>query len=246
MSMEDEKDVQYQYFAMEEQDHSEMMYSPSLVSEKSPETAVNTFKDTLLSMIDSKFHLFAESSDLLDQSMGDVALRDILKLFSKSVNSAVESMVGGTVKYTPMSNDRLIGSLVDIFESAMNYSRNNKIIDAYVNCVSEQDESKQQVMLRNLASEFFEISKTYGELVVKEIALNPQQKVLKSAQIGGVAGGEKFIARSVLLKLAADKEIAPGRYLYGGVHENIEFAMKVRNPQIKSFSDFLSRDQHMK
>jgi hypothetical protein len=85
-------------------------------------------------------------------------------------------------------------------------------------------------------------------LFVKEMCLNSQHKVLKSAQIGGVAGGEKFIARSVILKLASDKQIVPGRYLYGGVNENIENAMKVRNLFVFVFflSEPCCRDQHMK
>jgi hypothetical protein len=226
--MEEDKEIDTQYFVSDvTQDDQDLMYSPSLVRELSPQETVHSFKQSLQSLIDSPFNTFADSSDeQLSKPLAELSMRDVLKLFSKHVNSTVENM-NGIVKYTPINHELLVSSLVNLFESAMNYSRNSKLIDAYVKCMNESDQSKQQIMLKNIALEFFEISKTYGELVVKEIPLNGEQKVLKSAQIGGVAGGEKFIARSVLLKLATDKQIVPGRYLYGGTHENIEYAMKV-------------------
>jgi hypothetical protein len=141
----------------------DVMYSPSLVRETSPEMAVNTFKDTLRSMVDAKFQTFADSG--ANRPLADMSLREILKIFCGSVNSSVSTLADFKVKYTPINFDQLISSLLNFFESAMNYSRNNKLIDAYVKCMEEPDYEKQQSLLRNIALEFFEISTTYGELV---------------------------------------------------------------------------------
>jgi hypothetical protein len=45
--------------------------------------------------------------------------------------------------------------------------------------------------------------------------------------IGGIAGGDKYLVRSVLFKVARDPRLASNRYMYGVHEEKIEYAMKV-------------------
>ena len=45
--------------------------------------------------------------------------------------------------------------------------------------------------------------------------------------MGGVAGGDKFIADGVLVKFAVDPELRPGRFLYGGETKSDLRAAKV-------------------
>jgi hypothetical protein len=51
---------------------------------------------------------------------------------------------------------------------------------------------------------------------------------IPSLDIGGTAGGTKFVVGGVLFKLATDPKIG-GRYLYGGVQHRTHFLRKTRS-----------------
>lgn len=48
-------------------------------------------------------------------------------------------------------------------------------------------------------SDFTYAAKTYGRIIISEIYLPVEEKTIKPATMGGIAGGEKFIASSILL-----------------------------------------------
>eukprot|EP01102_Stenamoeba_stenopodia_P013206 TRINITY_DN4255_c0_g2_i1.p1 TRINITY_DN4255_c0_g2~~TRINITY_DN4255_c0_g2_i1.p1 ORF type:complete len:961 (+),score=234.00 TRINITY_DN4255_c0_g2_i1:195-3077(+) len=58
--------------------------------------------------------------------------------------------------------------------------------------------------LCNLAQDFANTAKTYGRIIISEVELPYHQKTIKPRQLGGLAGGAKFIVNKILFKFAVD------------------------------------------
>ncbi len=55
--------------------------------------------------------------------------------------------------------------------------------------------------LANLANNFLEVAKSYGKIIISEVSLPVEKKTIKPANIGGVAGGEKYRVQNILFKV---------------------------------------------
>mmetsp|Transcript_14516 Transcript_14516/g.43598 ORF Transcript_14516/g.43598 Transcript_14516/m.43598 type:complete len:844 (+) Transcript_14516:997-3528(+) len=60
--------------------------------------------------------------------------------------------------------------------------------------------------LARLSRDFTYAVKTYGRIVVSERSLPLHLKTVRPAQVGGVAGGEKYLVRGILFKFAVDQQ----------------------------------------
>jgi len=71
-----------------------------------------------------------------------------------------------------------------------------------------------------------------------KIIINEQHKPNKlTSAVGGVAGGEKFIAQGLFFKYPTDKFIESTKsYLYGGVSPNHEFSSNASNHYLKGLT----------
>jgi hypothetical protein len=77
-----------------------------------------------------------------------------------------------------------------------------------------------------LANNFLSMACTYAKVIISEACVPVAQKTIKpSASMGGVAGGEKFVAGGILFKFAVD-----WRGLFGG---SDEFAMKAASHELR-------------
>jgi len=65
--------------------------------------------------------------------------------------------------------------------------------------------------LSRLAREFVFVASTYGRVIISEMTLPESNKSIKSVQVGGIAGGRKYIAQGILFKFNLDH-----MGLYGG------------------------------
>ena len=65
--------------------------------------------------------------------------------------------------------------------------------------------------LLHLSEDFVSAARAVGKMIISEICLPPQQKVIRPVTIGGIAGGEKFIVHNILFKFSKDSG-----NLYGG------------------------------
>jgi hypothetical protein len=78
-----------------------------------------------------------------------------------------------------------------------------------------------------LAQEFSFMAQMYAEVICVERDLPVAEKTIKPAtQMGGVAGGEKYLAGNILFKFCEDHQFSNGSYLYGGDRPFDEAAAK--------------------
>lgn len=82
-----------------------------------------------------------------------------------------------------------------------------------------------------LAQQFQEAAVSYGRLIISERPLPPEMRSIQPVDIGGVAGGDKYVHNGILFKFAADPKVAEVKgkpvYLYGGSVPSEESAIKV-------------------
>lgn len=94
--------------------------------------------------------------------------------------------------------------------------------------------------LATLGKDFIQSAQMYGRVILSELHLPPSQKTIKPVSIGGVAGGEKFLIKSILFKLARDVAI-PSRkdlWMYGGREPNHEQAIKAAGQELKGATQY--------
>eukprot|EP01117_Protostelium_nocturnum_P006466 TRINITY_DN2328_c0_g1_i1.p1 TRINITY_DN2328_c0_g1~~TRINITY_DN2328_c0_g1_i1.p1 ORF type:complete len:1080 (+),score=470.57 TRINITY_DN2328_c0_g1_i1:226-3465(+) len=70
----------------------------------------------------------------------------------------------------------------------------------------------------SLVQEFSDNAMTYAKIIISEVFLPSESKTFKPVDIGGVAGGSKYIVQNILFKFATDTLIShrPEMWMYGG------------------------------
>ena len=58
--------------------------------------------------------------------------------------------------------------------------------------------------LLRLSQDFVHSARTYGKIVISEVYLDVEHKTIKPKNLGGVAGGQKYIVQNILFKFAVD------------------------------------------
>ena len=61
--------------------------------------------------------------------------------------------------------------------------------------------------------DFIYAAEAYGKIIISEQCLPSSMKTIKPVQLGGVAGGEKYICQGILFKFAVDHA-----GIYGGTY----------------------------
>jgi hypothetical protein len=143
--------------------------------------------------------------------------------WSSSVPSAINSS-------TPASFQR--GTL---FQGDWN-ERFQKIWDAISNFHTNTPQSErmfQNLQLLHLAQDFLYSCVTYGRIILSELALPDAQKTIRPSDVGGVAGGTKYIAQRIMFKLAIDKD-----GFFGG--SNDYAAAKVAGHELKGLQAYMN------
>eukprot|EP01129_Flabellula_baltica_P006720 TRINITY_DN2547_c0_g1_i1.p1 TRINITY_DN2547_c0_g1~~TRINITY_DN2547_c0_g1_i1.p1 ORF type:complete len:1090 (-),score=209.80 TRINITY_DN2547_c0_g1_i1:219-3488(-) len=84
----------------------------------------------------------------------------------------------------------------------------------------------------SLEREFNSAVEKLSKLIILEKPLPNYLKSIKLANMGGLAGGEKFITNGILFKFATDREIREGLWLYGKTQRNDILASKAMNNEI--------------
>jgi Clustered mitochondria/Translation initiation factor eIF3 subunit 135 len=78
-------------------------------------------------------------------------------------------------------------------------------------------------------------------VIVSERGLERWEKSIKPVNIGGVAGGEKYIVAGILFKFSSDVELAPGNWMYGGKQRDDEAAHKAAGHERKGIEVLMKR-----
>lgn len=98
--------------------------------------------------------------------------------------------------------------------------------------------SPQEVRRRNeeiaaLQQRFVAMAEPVVEQIVAEVSEPLKCRTIKPLEVGGIAGGDKFIARNLFLKFCSDRRQLE---LYGGAH----FAQKAAAHELKSLNALIS------
>eukprot|EP01132_Coremiostelium_polycephalum_P007447 gene7447-9152_t len=83
--------------------------------------------------------------------------------------------------------------------------------------------------LSKLAHDFVYTAKIYGKVIISELTLPLHLKTIKPINIGGVAGGHKYIALGILFKLALDSQ---------GLYCGDQNAMKAAGHELKGLMSY--------
>jgi hypothetical protein len=98
--------------------------------------------------------------------------------------------------------------------------------------------------LAALAVDFVECAKTYGRIIISEMFLPPSRRSIHPINIGGTAGGDKYLVRDILFKLTVDPYIVPPLpshpfHVYGGPRAVYEFAAKASGHALRAAASYL-------
>jgi len=104
--------------------------------------------------------------------------------------------------------------------------------------VHQQDDSSPsegpvhvEIKVTEMTREFTQVAETVAQVIVDELDLPDEVKLVPPAKLGGIAGGEKYISHSILFKFAIDS-----KNIYGGD----EWAMKVAQHEIKGLAAYIN------
>jgi hypothetical protein len=88
--------------------------------------------------------------------------------------------------------------------------------------LSEENEGQSMykyALLEQLSVDFLNAARTYGKLIISEQFLSEDQRTIRALANGGVAGGQRFLVRGIIFKLAQDPLMmafgTPPFFLYG-------------------------------
>ena len=65
----------------------------------------------------------------------------------------------------------------------------------------------------NLSQDFVHTARMDGKIIISEVCVDYEKKVIKPIRIGGKAGGDKYIVHNILFKFSLDSS-----GLFGGSH----------------------------
>ncbi|PRP81080.1 leucine-rich repeat-containing protein [Planoprotostelium fungivorum] len=72
-----------------------------------------------------------------------------------------------------------------------------------------------------ICKEFVDTATHYAKIIISELFLRPETRSFPLANVGGVAGGMKFIIKNIIFKVASDTLLSeyPKLWMYGGLSE---------------------------
>eukprot|EP01105_Mastigella_eilhardi_P006715 TRINITY_DN1826_c0_g1_i6.p1 TRINITY_DN1826_c0_g1~~TRINITY_DN1826_c0_g1_i6.p1 ORF type:complete len:782 (-),score=188.43 TRINITY_DN1826_c0_g1_i6:545-2770(-) len=88
-----------------------------------------------------------------------------------------------------------------------------------------EDRLRAYSTLSQLATDFNYAVKTYGRIIISEVNLPAELKTIKPTNVGGIAGGDKYVVQKILFKFALDNH-----QMYAGDQN----AAKVAGHELKS------------
>jgi hypothetical protein len=113
----------------------------------------------------------------------------------------------------------------------------NKAFQSLLDLVDSEDKFTE---LRRLAQDFLDVgtfvlrsfegcfdsglATNCSKIIVDEMNTVPERKLIPPINIGGLAGGSKFICKNILFKFALDVELDNHKgWLYGGCTDDVSF-----------------------
>ncbi len=99
-----------------------------------------------------------------------------------------------------------------------------------------KESAEKNERLAALRSDFISTAEFYGRIILAERFLPVYRKSIKPVNLGGVAGGTKYLVHGILYKFAEDVDLGLGRWMYGGHERNDAAAAKACGNELKGLS----------
>ncbi|GAM18575.1 hypothetical protein SAMD00019534_017500 [Acytostelium subglobosum LB1] len=106
----------------------------------------------------------------------------------------------------------------------------------------DTSEYKYELMAKT-ATDFVYCANTFGKIIISERNLPDEQKTIKPLELGGVAGGQKYLCKDIIFKFVMDVEIAPGLWMYGDQSRSDEKAQKSAGHELKGLNHFMEHSE---
>eukprot|EP01114_Cavostelium_apophysatum_P007036 TRINITY_DN1871_c0_g2_i1.p1 TRINITY_DN1871_c0_g2~~TRINITY_DN1871_c0_g2_i1.p1 ORF type:complete len:983 (-),score=328.43 TRINITY_DN1871_c0_g2_i1:78-3026(-) len=92
----------------------------------------------------------------------------------------------------------------------------------------ETPSSQDWYKMSSVAKQFVDTAVLYAKIIISEHCLPTEEKTIKPVQVGGVAGGIKYVHHGILFKFALDVLLVehPEIWMYGGDKRDDDLAMK--------------------
>lgn len=89
--------------------------------------------------------------------------------------------------------------------------------------------------ISRLSHDFVKQAEIYGKVIINELNVPDEWKTIKPANVGGVAGGAKYIVQGILYKFCLDPIVSkkPLVWLYGGERPDDDNAMKAAGLELQ-------------
>ena len=95
--------------------------------------------------------------------------------------------------------------------------------------------------MHSVSNDFFHAASIYAQIIISELSLPDSMKSIQPVNIGGVAGGEKYVVNNILFKFATDSQLGNTNiYMYGGTHPRDDLAMKVASIEMRNMQTILT------
>jgi len=108
-------------------------------------------------------------------------------------------------------------------EEERNFSDNKDWNEEFQNIMESEDEKKYNKMA-NLARDFVHASQIISKLIISEYYLPIKEKTIRPQDLGGIAGGSKYICHGILFKFATAND---------KIYKTDENAMKIAGHELR-------------
>lgn len=92
--------------------------------------------------------------------------------------------------------------------------------------------------ISNLMHDFVFNVETYAKVIINELNVDDSKKTIKPVEVGGIAGGKKYVVQGILFKFCKDPRLSkkPPIWLYGGDKPRDDYAMKAAGLELQGLS----------
>ena len=157
------------------------------------------------------------------------------------ISSAYSSSSAASSGSTPVDAKLVARLLAERLAQDMHLNRDfNKDYQSLMELAeSKSDDLSVLTELRLLTKEFLDTAQSVGCIIIDE--LFEPQKTIPPVDIGGIAGGVKYVYRNILYKICLDTELDENRgWMHGGSQPSHEKAMKTGAHELRGIMHYSS------
>ena len=113
----------------------------------------------------------------------------------------------------------------------------------YAELLRKQDfhSDEWQKKMYGLSNDFFHAASLYAQVIISELPLPIGLKSIQPVNVGGIAGGEKYIVDNILFKFSLDNVLGNSDvYMYGGNEQRDDLAMKAASIEMRNMQVILT------